>query len=395
LRAFHIVSQLGRFFETTAILPASSNTSKSPIEMALKATGSHVNVVHADPTASRSLPQRSIDRLTTIVASRSFSQPSNNVSLALLRALNRTMRQCVPSVILLSELDSLLLVPSIRKHHPQTPIILDMHNVNHVLLQQYSFDVANGPKYKAQAKQVLQLESSLAGKVDYVFTCSNNDLQIFQTLNNVSLKGSVIPNGVDTKAAPFDTNDNKHSIRNLIYCASLTTKANIDGLLWFHHEIWPHVKKQVPDLQLTVVGGGSDNPQVTSVHLDKSVVFAGRVEDLNDFYRNASVSICPIRIGSGTRLKIVEAMSYGNPVVSTSLGCEGLNVVDGENLIIRDTAEEFASGIVSLLNQSDKFHQIRKSARDFAESTFDWNVIGKKMNDAFAELSIKSVPLVP
>jgi glycosyltransferase involved in cell wall biosynthesis len=88
-------------------------------------------------------------------------------------------------------------------------------------------------------------------------------------------------------------------------------------------------------------------------------------------------------------------MSYGNPVVSTSLGCEGLNLVDGENLIIRDTPEDFATGIVTLLNQSDKFHHIRKSARSFAESTFDWNVIGKKMNDAFAELGIKSVPLVP
>lgn len=304
------------------------------------------------------------------------------------------MSECEPSIIVLSELDSLLLVPSIRKYHPKTPIILDMHNVNHVLLQQYAADALNGQKYREQAKRVLELESSLASKVDYVFTCSNTDLQVFQTLNGARFRGAVIPNGVDTSAAQFDCNMDKHNIRNLIYCASLTTKANIDGLNWFHQEIWPCLKKQAPDVRLIVVGGGSDNPQVASVHNDKSVIFAGKVEDLKNYYQNASISICPLRIGSGTRLKIVEAMSYGNPVVSTSLGCEGLNVLDGENMVIRDSAPDFAHGIISLLDHPDKFHDIRISARKFAESNFDWNVIGQNMNSVFAELSVKSVPIV-
>jgi glycosyltransferase involved in cell wall biosynthesis len=395
LRAFHITSQLAHFFRTTAILPASPTINKSLIQDALRATGNHVDVLHADTTPRRSVRNRLLDRFTTIIASRSLWQPSNNVSLALLRAIQKTMRECSPSVIVLSELDSLLLVPSIRKYHPKTPIILDMHNVNHVLLLQYATDASNGQTYREQAKRVLKLESSLASKVDYVFACSNNDLQLFQTLNGANFRGSVIPNGVDTNTALFDRNTDKHKIRSLIFCASLTTKANIDGLNWFHQEIWPYVKKEISDVRLIVVGGGCDNPQVSLLHNDKSVVFAGKVEDLKNHYHNTSISICPLRIGSGTRLKIVEAMSYGNPVVSTSLGCEGLGVVDGKNLVIRDSAQDFAHGIISLLAHPDKFHDIRVSARKFAESTFDWNVIGKKMNSAFAELKIESVPKIP
>lgn len=386
LRAFHVVSQVGRAYPTTAIFPASADVSAKPLESELQRRGSNVKVIHAVAALRRSMLQRLKDRISTIQSSRSLSQKSNTVSLSLLKEVDLVMRQAKPSIVLLSELDSLLLVPRIRRLHPRTPIILDMHNVNHVLLGQYIKESGGSRKAQQHYESVLKTESSLSNLVDFVFACSNHDLDIFTSLNGPRFRGAVIPNGVDTAAAEYDTNCEKHNLKNLIYCASLTTKANIDGMIWFAETIWPIIKRSSPDLSLTVVGGGSDNPRIRSLPHDPSIMFVGRVDELSEYYKNASISICPLRIGSGTRLKVLEAMSFGTPVVSTTLGCEGINVVDGENLIIRDSADDFANGITDLLASPANFHRIRNNARRFAEEKFDWNVIGHRMLEAFESL---------
>lgn len=386
LRAFHVVSQLGRFYDTTAIFPTSTGVSTTSIELEFKKTGSNIKVAHAVANPQRSIMKRVKDRVSTILSSGTLSQKSNLVSLSLLREIDSVMRRTKPSIIVLTELDSLLLVPRIRKLHPNVPIALDMHNVNHVLLRQYNNETNKTPRSLQHYNEVLKTESSLAKIVDTVLACSDHDLDILKRLNGPIFKGAVIPNGVDTNTAGFDSNRQKHELRNLIYCASLTTKANIDGMIWFAETIWPIIRKLSPDMRLTVVGSGSDNPKISHLKLDSSITFAGRVDELSTHYRDASVSICPLRIGSGTRLKVLEAMSYGTPVVSTALGCEGLNIDDGETLIIRDSPEEFATGIIELLANPTNFHRIRHNARRFVEETYDWNVIGRRLHSVLETL---------
>jgi glycosyltransferase involved in cell wall biosynthesis len=119
---------------------------------------------------------------------------------------------------------------------------------------------------------------------------------------------------------------------------------------------------------------------------DASVEFQGEVQDVLPYYRAAGVAVVPLRLGSGTRLKIPEAMSLGNPVVSTSLGAMGLTVTNGADIAIADDATEFASDVVRLMTEPDRFHSVRNSARKLVDENYDWRVIGQKINHLIGEL---------
>jgi glycosyltransferase involved in cell wall biosynthesis len=105
----------------------------------------------------------------------------------------------------------------------------------------------------------------------------------------------------------------------------------------------------------------------------------GAVEDVLPYYRQCGVSVCPLLSGSGTRLKILEAISAGNPVVSTSVGCEGLQLQDGREILIRDTPGSFAAAVVQVMQCAEHFKALRTAARIRAESVYDWRVIGRDM----------------
>jgi glycosyltransferase involved in cell wall biosynthesis len=110
------------------------------------------------------------------------------------------------------------------------------------------------------------------------------------------------------------------------------------------------------------------------------------VLDVQPFYYHASVCIAPLLSGSGTRLKILEAMSFGNPVVSTSIGAEGIDCVNGTHILIGNDSETFATHVLSLLRNKIQFDMIRTNALELVKATYDWNIIGKKINTKLNDL---------
>ncbi len=165
----------------------------------------------------------------------------------------------------------------------------------------------------------------------------------------------------------------------------MDTYANEDAMIYFCRDILPQIKKRVPTVRLYIVG---NNPtaKVRRLGNDAAVVVTGLVRDIRSFIRKAAVVVVPIRVGGGTRLKILEAMAIGRPVVSTSVGCEGLDVVPGEQILVADTTREFAEEVAGLISGNGAGRdELAARARQLVEETYDWRIIAGKLERAYEE----------
>jgi glycosyltransferase involved in cell wall biosynthesis len=182
----------------------------------------------------------------------------------------------------------------------------------------------------------------------------------------------VIPNAVDGAAAANVTASRDPD--GLIFAGSLRYFANHDAMQWFLADVFPQIRVGWPAAHLTVTGDPGDavlapNPGVT---------VTGLLDDVRGAVASASVSVVPIRIGGGTRLKILEAMALGTPVVATSKGAEGLDVVSGEHLLIADDPRQFADHVVRLLHDRALREGLAGRARELVVQRYDWAVVGPR-----------------
>jgi glycosyltransferase involved in cell wall biosynthesis len=391
LRAFHLARLLLRKFDLEIIIPAAEPSLGEAILNAFGQQNHEVKVTCvAYQTQRRGLIRRAVDKLVTVRDTGSLLEPVNSLSMAFRSTLKDRLLSRTADLIVLTELESMLCGRLAKKLLPDVPIVVDMHNVNHRLLQRMTGVDTRQSIDSKDSHRVFKKESQLHQWADYCFACSSEDLNLLQSANQNRLPGFVVPNGVDTKNCPYQQGHQSALSKNLVFCGSLTTEANIGGLIWFYDHVWPQIKHAEPESSLLVVGNDPGDPRLRPLRNDSTLRFTGRVAELAASYANAGVSICPVLIGSGTRLKILEAMSYGNPVVSTSIGCEGLNALDNEHILVRDSPDRFASGILELMQKPDEFSRISMNARSFVEAHYDWDVIGTAMHEHLADIRTRS-----
>lgn len=289
-------------------------------------------------------------------------------------------------------LDNVTVGGFIRQLSPRTVRVLDSYNVEHKILEQ-QLNLETNPGRQAQLRRSLLVTRRIEEKVhiyaDALIACSDVDRDQLMHLNDALVPGYTVPNGVDTVARPFEQWGERSKRPNVLFLGSLTYPPNKDGLEWFHQCIWPLVREQIPQAVLTVLGTG--DPSTLPAHLlsDRSVRFVGQVDDVRPYHREAGVLAVPLRMGSGTRLKILEAMSSGTPVVSTKIGAAGLEVVDGEHLLLRDDPVAQADGICELLVDPTRAERLRLAARRLAEECYDWWVIGNGLNRLVRQLTLR------
>ena len=189
----------------------------------------------------------------------------------------------------------------------------------------------------------------------------------------------VIPNGVDIDF--FSPDNYPPSSASLVYTGQIGWYPNEDAVMYFVKNIFPFVKEMVPGVNLWIVG---NNPSLRVRHLslkDEAVKVTGFVEDVRPFIGKAKVYIVPLRIGGGTRLKILEAMAMHKPVVSTSVGCEGLDVADGRHLLVRDNPREFAQAIAELVKDKELSAGLATAGRKLVREKYDWRVVFKGLDE--------------
>ena len=263
---------------------------------------------------------------------------------------------------------------------------LTFHDIDHLKYERLSKIVDNPKnkiKYWLRSLAMRQWEPRLASQFDVNFFTSALDEKIMLN-KNPHINTMVLPNGVDTKEIqplPMDTSEN-----SILFVGNLSYLPNEDGVLYFYQDIFPIIVKHIPNLHVYIVGL---NPSEKIKKLEsKHIHVTGSVPDLLPYYKRCTACIIPLRAGGGTRLKILEAMAYGRPIVSTSLGCEGLAVEDGKHLLIADNPQAFAEKTINLLSSIELQQTLIQHARELVEQVYDWDIIAQRVLRAYEQLHL-------
>jgi glycosyltransferase involved in cell wall biosynthesis len=263
--------------------------------------------------------------------------------------------------------------------------ILVNHNVESIRLYRW-FRTEPNPVKKAylgiQWLKLRSFERSAMNKFDGCVVVSEIDKELLLKMG-VKSKLFVVPNGTNTKF--FKPNNGKVVENSVLWIGHMDVHTNKDAVLYFWKEIYPILKKEYPEVKMTFVGTAPPKEIAEAAQKDRQVKVTGFVDDIRPYIDEAAVMVVPIRIGSGTRLKILDAMAMGKAIVSTSVGCEGLNVNDGKNILVADNAENFVEKTVDLLKNPKKRINLGENALLLAKS-YDWALIKKRQEAAYRDV---------
>jgi glycosyltransferase involved in cell wall biosynthesis len=215
---------------------------------------------------------------------------------------------------------------------------------------------------------VVRAQRAAAGACDLLLVANHEDVQEAAEMTGRPVR--VAPNGYDYSVPPAFRPPQG---RRIVFFGALNYLPNIDGLSWFVRDIWPKIREAVPDVRLEVAG--APGPDVEFVGQEPGVRLCGFVESIRSFVEGAALLVVPLRMGGGTRIKILEAWALGLPVVSTTIGCEGLDAVDGENIVVADEPKDFAEACVKLLGSPGLGVDLARHAFDLARSRNDWQAL--------------------
>jgi len=268
---------------------------------------------------------------------------------------------------------------------PNTPKILILHNVNYLIYKRF-FDITSWGKEKvwalAQWLNMKKYEASLAGNFDKFISMSDNDRRLFLEIAPVA-DVDVVPNGVDTDYFFPGEDDNEESA--LVYTGYMGWKPSIDAVVTFCRDIFPALRRTYPDLKFYIVGK-DPSEEVKALAQDENVIVTGFVEDVRPYVRRSKLVVVPLRVGGGTRLKILEAMSMGKAVVSTSVGAEGLRVNNGEDIFLADSNQTIIEKCKMVLGDQALRRTMGEKARINAALNYSWSHIGVSLLDAYHQL---------
>lgn len=234
-----------------------------------------------------------------------------------------------------------------------------------------------------QSWKLRRYEQHLLPRFDWVCAVSAADGEILQRISGV--RPLVIPNGIDTEAtapkrfAPAPVMQTRVG-PHLVFTGKMDFRPNIDAITWFADEILPRVRAQGINPTVWVVGQKAE--ALAARYTDPAFVFTGWVEAVEPYLAGADVVIVPLRMGSGTRLKVLQALSMARPLVGTTLGCAGLGLTDGEHVLLADEAQHFAEAIQQILTAPQQAHIRAQRARDYVAANFDWRILAPRLLEA-------------
>lgn len=259
------------------------------------------------------------------------------------------------------------------------PVAVTHHNIESILLSRRSHRAASkmAKTYVSHQAQLMSDEERCwAPRVALNVLCSIADEDALKSIA-CGAKTVVVPNGVDVNyfvpmRAPRE---------GVVSVGGTTWFPNLDALEYAERDIVPAIRKLLPGTTVSWVGRCSDSQKK---HYERSsIAMTGYVDDVRPYLADAKCFIAPLRVGGGTRLKILDAWAMGKAVVSTPIGCEGLNARDGENILIRDSPDEFAEAVVAVLNDSELRQRLETNARKTAVDEYSWSVLSDRLVGAY------------
>lgn len=272
-------------------------------------------------------------------------------------------------------------------------IVLDEFNAEYLLQRRAALNdlrrpgsarrLAGGLYSLVQWAKLAAYERRMAQSYDRLLVVSRADRAAIQRLWPAA-DPAIIPNGVDTAYFAPTPASAGSAQASIIFTGTLDYRPNVDAALWFAHEVMPLIKAARPDARLLLVGR-SPAPAVLSLHNGHTVEVLGEVPDVRPHIAGAACYIVPMRIGGGVRLKLLEALAMAAPVVSTTMGAEGVDELrDGEQLLIVDAPASFAAAVLRLLDDRQLAARLGQAGRALACGQYDWRAIVPRLDQAYA-----------
>ena len=265
-------------------------------------------------------------------------------------------------------------LPELDRLVPALPRIWNWHNIESELLFRYA---SQGPTpahawyARKTAGDLSRLEKRiLSAPSSLHLVCSQREIEAISA-TSPSARLAVLPNGVDACAftpAPLEGS------QNLLFVGSLDYPPNINGLLYFTSEVWPAIHSRHPQARLQIVGS-NPTPAITRLGTLPGIELIGPVPLVEPFYASARLAIVPLFTGGGTRLKILEAFAAGVPVVSSTLGIEGIDALPGEDFLTADSTPAWIDAVSRLLSDPAVANTLAASALNLARSRYDWGIL--------------------
>lgn len=237
-----------------------------------------------------------------------------------------------------------------------------------------------------QSRRIAHFERELCTKSDLVLAVSKEDSQILQRYHPEH-DVPVIANGVfasdyGNAGEAMDLGD-----AALVFTGKMDYRPNVDAAIWFANEVLPRIQEQVPEAKFYIVGQ-RPHSKLDSLRDKPGVAITGWVNDVQPFLRGTRVYVAPLRMGSGTRLKILEAMASGCAVVATTLAASGIGAGSGHGLLLADTSLQMAQSIVTLLGNPEQRKRMGNEAQLYVRENYDWSVIIPRLLDAYRSIGL-------
>lgn len=265
-------------------------------------------------------------------------------------------------------------------------LIVDSHNIDYDLLRQYARtgrSFARRLYGEVNWRKVRREELGTYRDADGVYLCSVADQQ--RLLGEIpGVRTMVIPNAANVEFYKPRATDPRPDGRTIVFFGLMSYMPNIEGATYFLRDIWPRIAESNPQARCKIIGGSP--PASLTALAGPRIEFTGLVPDLRPHLAEAAAVVAPLRIGGGTRLKIVEAMAMGKAIVSSTLGAEGIEAIPGRDILIADEPAAFAEAVSRLLNEPGLAAHIGNSARQLSDARYAWSSAARALESFFQQV---------
>lgn len=322
----------------------------------------------------------------------------NYTTAAMKQALAQLLSEQEFDVVQMESIHLMGYLPTLRAAADRPQVVCDWHNIESELMQRYSERESSFVRRayaQKTARQLRALEQQATRDFAAHVVVSERDRERLLELGPAS-SISVIENGVDSAYYSDQEIEKAHAVwrlrdesvgfgvadeirsNRIVFVGSMDYHANIDGVVDFARKVWPGMKERHPELIFTIVGRDPAT-EVQQLATIPGIEVTGTVPDVRPYYREAIASIVPLKVGGGSRLKILEAMAAGVAVVSTTLGAEGLAVQNDKNILIGDTIEQLIEAITSVVASEELRRRLSDAGRALVSSRYDWETLGANL----------------
>ena len=277
-------------------------------------------------------------------------------------------------------------LPTLEAVHPNPLIIYDAHNAEWILQKRaFLTDLKNPARWIAaiyswvQWHRLARYEANLMQRTAHTVAMSHPDMVSLREINPTT-SITVVPNGVDMSV--YSRYRGQVVKSDLVFTGKMDFRPNIDAMLWFGQQVLPLIQAERPGTTFAIVGQ-RPHARLDALRQIPGITITGYVDDVRPYIAGTKVYVAPLRVGGGTRLKLLEAMAMGKAIVSTHLGAEGFPVVNGKELVLADEPELFAQEVLHLLKNPTHRAELGRAGKAFAQTNYSWDVLVPRLEKIY------------